>query len=223
MAEATVQLNETVLGYEFTPDGQRRAPAIIVIHEVMGLVDYVKEVARNLSDSGYVAMAVDLFEGKTAKGMEDGRPLRDKVTEDVFKTKIDAGIRYLESRPYISGKTGVIGFCMGGGFALRTTCLFPQKINACVVFYGRIENLELLTSLQAPIMGNFGEEDKNITNWAVERFRPTMERLGKSLDMKVYPGAPHGFHRHTTPHVYRPDAAIDAFQRTLEFFDGTLK
>ena len=223
MAEATVQLNDSVLGYEFTPDNQRRGPAIIVIHEVMGLVDYIKDVGRNLSDAGYVVMAVDLFEGKTAEGMEDGRPLRDKVTEEVFKTKIDAGIRYLESRPYFAGKTGVIGFCMGGGFALRTACLFPQKISACVVFYGRIENLELLTSLQAPVMGNFGEEDKNITAWAVERFRPTMERLGKSLDMKVYPGAPHGFHRHTTPHVYRPDAAIDAFQRTLEFFDGTLK
>ncbi len=223
MAEATVQLNETILGYEFTPDGQRRGPAVIVIHEVMGVVDYVKDVARSLSNAGYVALAVDLFEGKTANGMEDGRPLRDKVTERAFKTKIDAGIRYLESRPYSSGKTGVIGFCMGGGFALRAACLFPQKMSACVVFYGRIENLELLTSLQAPVMGNFGEEDKNITAWAVEKFRPAMERLGKSLDMKVYPGAPHGFHRHTTPHVYRPDSAMDAFQRTLEFFDETLK
>ena len=223
MAEATVQLNESILGYEFTPESQRKAAAIIVIHEVMGLVDYVKDVARSLSDKGFVALAVDLFEGRTAKGMEDGRPLRDKVTEEVFKTKIDAGIRYLELRPYFSGKLGVIGFCMGGGFSLRTACLFPQKISACVVFYGRIDNLELLNSLQAPVLGNFGEEDKNITTWAIELFRPTMERLGNSLDMKVYPGAPHGFHRHTTPHVYRPEAAKDAFQRTLDFFDRTLK
>ncbi len=223
MAEATVQLNESILGYEFTPESQRKAPAVIVIHEVMGVVDYVKDVARSLSDKGFASLAIDLFEGKTAKGMEDGRPLRDKVTEEVFKTKIDAGIRYLESRPYFSGKTGVIGFCMGGGFSLRTACLFPRKINACVVFYGRIDNIELLKSLQAPVLGNFGEEDKNITSWAVEMFRPTMERLGKSLDMKVYPGAPHGFHRHTTPHVYRAEAATDAFQRTLDFFDSTLK
>ena len=223
MAEATVQLNEIILGYEFTPESQRKAPAVIVIHEVMGLVDYVKDVARSLSDKGFAALAIDLFEGKTAEGMEDGRPLRDKVTEEVFKTKIDAGIRYLESRPYFSGKTGVIGFCMGGGFSLRTACLFPQKINACVVFYGRIDNLELLKTLQAPVLGNFGEEDKNITNWAVGMFRPTMKRLGNSLDMKVYPGAPHGFHRHTTPHVYRPEAATDAFQRTLDFFDSNLK
>ena len=223
MAEATVQLNEIILGYEFTPESQRKAPAVIVIHEVMGLVDYVKDVARSLSDKGFASLAIDLFEGKTAEGMEDGRPLKDKVTEEVFKTKIDAGIRYLESRPYFSGKTGVIGFCMGGGFSLRTACLFPKKINACVVFYGRIDNIELLNSLQAPVLGNFGEEDKNITNWAVGMFKPTMERLGKSLDLKVYPGAPHGFHRHTTPHVYRPEAAMDAFQRTLDFFDTTLK
>jgi carboxymethylenebutenolidase len=188
MVEATVQLNESILGYEFTPDAQRKAPAVLVIHEVMGVVDYVKDVARSLSDQGFAALAVDLFEGKTAKGMEDGRPLRDKVTEEVFKTKIDAGIRYLETRPYFSGKLGVIGFCMGGGFSLRTACLFPQKINACVVFYGRIDNLEVLKSLRAPVLGNFGEEDKNITTWAVEMFRPK-----------------------------------DAFQRTLDFFDRTLK
>jgi len=223
MAEATVQLNENTTGYEITPKSDGKAPAVIVIHEVMGLVDYVKEVARSLSDNGCVTLAVDLFEGKTAKGMEDGRPLRDKVTEEIFKTKIDAGIRYLESRPYFSGKIGVIGFCMGGGFSLRAACLFPKKISACVVFYGRIDNLDLLKSLQASVLGNFGEEDKNITTWAIEQFRPTMERLGKSLDMKVYPGAPHGFHRDTTPHAYRPEAAKDAFQRTLDFFDRTLK
>ena len=112
---------------------------------------------------------------------------------------------------------------MGGGFSLRAACLFPQKINACAVFYGRIENLELLKNLHAPVLGNFGEEDKGITTWATEQFRPEMEKLGKSLDMKIYPGAPHGFHRYTTPHVYRPDAARDAFQRTLDFYDKTLK
>lgn len=222
MAEATVNLNEDTVGYEVTPKSDGKAPAVLVIHEVMGLVDYVKEVSRSLSDKGYGALAVDLFEGKTAKGMEDGKPLRDKVTEEVFKTKIDAGIRYLESRPYFAGKIGVIGFCMGGGFSLRAACLFPQKINACAVFYGRIENLELLKNLRAPVLGNFGEEDRGITNWATEQLRPEMEKLGKSLDMKIYPGAPHGFHRYTTPHVYRPDAARDAFQRTLDFYDKTL-
>ncbi|NIO11070.1 MAG: hypothetical protein GTO40_24880 [Deltaproteobacteria bacterium] len=196
---------------------------MIVIHEVMGLVDYIKDVARSLADQGYIALAVDLFEGKTAQGMQDGAPLRDKVTEDVFKTKVDAGIRYLESRPYYSGKMGVIGFCMGGGFSLRTACVFSKKISACAVYYGRINNLELLHGLEAPVLGNFGAEDKNITTWAEEMFRPTMERLGKRLDMKVYPGAPHGFHRHTTPHVYREEAAKNSFQRTLDFFDQTLK
>ena len=86
MAEATVQLNESILGYEFTPDAQRKAPAVIVIHEVMGVVDYVKDVARSLSDKGFVALAVDLFEGRTAKGMVDGWPRRVKVTEEGFKT-----------------------------------------------------------------------------------------------------------------------------------------
>ncbi len=147
MAEATVQLNETVLGYEFTPDGQRRAPAIIVIHEVMGLVDYIKEVARNLSDSGYVAMAVDLFEGKTAKGMEDGRPLRDKVTEEVFKTKIDAGIRYLESRPYICWKNRGHWFLYGRRICSQDRLFIPAKDQVPVLSF--MEGSKTLSSSQA--------------------------------------------------------------------------
>lgn len=195
----------------------------MVVHEIMGLVDYVKGVADSFAEAGFTALAVDFFEGKTAAGMEDGAPLRDKATEEVFRAKMGAGIRYLKSRPYCSGKLGVMGFCMGGGFALWAACLFPQDFQACSVFYGRIRDKGLLKNLKCPVMGNFGAEDKGITAWAVEELDPEMKRLGKRLDMKIYPGAPHGFHRHTTPHVYRPDAAKDAFQRTLGFFAGELK
>jgi len=219
----TVELDRYTLGYEARPEAAEPAPAVLVIHEVTGLIDYVREVADQVARHGFVALAPDLYEGRTATGMEDGAPLRDKVTDDVFRAKIGAAIRYLKSRPYSTEQIGVIGFCMGGGFSLRAACLFPHDINACAIFYGRISDMELVENLQCPVIGNFGEQDRGITEWAVEQLAPTIERLGKSLDMKVYPGAPHGFHRHTTPMVYRPEAAEDAFRRTMDFFGRTLK
>jgi len=223
MAGATVKLNENTLAYEARPDSKVKAPGVVVIHEVTGLVDYIKDVTRSLAEQGYLALAVDLYEGKTASGLEEGKPIRDKITEAVFKAKIGAAIRYLKSSPHSTGQIGVMGFCMGGGFALWAACLFPEDFKACTVFYGRLENLELLRNLHSPVLGNFGAEDKGITTWAVEQFKPAMERLGKRLDMKVYPGAPHGFHRHTAPNVYRPEAAQDAFQRTLNLFAEALR
>jgi carboxymethylenebutenolidase len=106
---------------------------------------------------------------------------------------------------------------------LRTACLLPDDIQACAVFYGRIPDLNLLKSLRAPVIGNFGEEDKGITAWAVGELSPEMQKLGKSLDMKIYHGAPHGFARHVDPKVYRPEAAKDAYQRTVDFFAKNLK
>jgi carboxymethylenebutenolidase len=223
MSGQTVELDRSTVGYEAKPASAEPAPGVLVIHEVTGLIDYIKEVTDRIAGHGFVALAPDLYEGRTASGMEDGAPLRDKVTDDVFRTKIGAGIRHLTSRPYCTGHIGVLGFCMGGGFSLRAACLFPQDIGACAVFYGRIADMQLLDNLRCPVIGSFGEEDKGITTWAIEQLEPAMERLGKLLDMKVYQGAPHGFHRHITPAVYRPEAAEDAFQRTMDFFDRALK
>jgi carboxymethylenebutenolidase len=223
MTDAMVRLDDHTLGYEVRADSGGPRPGVLIIHEVTGLIDHIKETARSLADKGFSTLAVDLYEGRTAKGMEDGAPIRDTITDEVLKTKMGAGARYLRSRSYCAGKVGVIGFCMGGGFSLRTACLLPDDIQACVVFYGRIPDLKLLKGLKAPVLGNFGEEDKGITGWAVGELNPEMQRLGKSLDMKIYPGAPHGFGRHTDPKVYRPEAAKDAFQRTAEFFARHLK
>jgi carboxymethylenebutenolidase len=223
MPGTTVQLDTSTVGYEVKPQGGGAQPAVIVVHEVTGLNDYAKEVAEKVAARGFVALAVDFYEGKTAQGMQDGAPLREKVTEDVFRTKVGAGIRYLKGQPYCNGRLGVTGFCMGGGFALWAACLFPDELMACSMFYGRIGDLGLLQNLKHPVIGNFGAKDAGITTWAGEQFWPEMVKLDKSLDMKVYPGAPHGFARHTDPQTYRPEASDDAFERTFTLFDKALR
>jgi carboxymethylenebutenolidase len=223
MAGTTVQLNPSTVGYEGKPDQPGAQPGVIVIHEVTGLNDYVKEVVANVAQRGFVALAVDLYEGKTAQGMEDGMPLREKVTESVYRDKIGAGIRHLKAQSYCSGRIGVTGFCMGGGFALWAACLFPDDIQACSMFYGRISDLNLLEKLHHPVIGNFGGLDTGISTWAGQEFWPKMRELDKSLDMKLYPGAPHGFARHNDPRAYRKEAADDAFERTFALFNQALR
>jgi carboxymethylenebutenolidase len=222
MPGTTVQLDPSTVGYEARPKAEGPRPGVIVVHEVTGLNDYVKEVAEKVAARGFVALAVDFYEGKTASGMQDGAPLREKVTEDVFRTKVRSGIHYLKSQSYCTGRLGVTGFCMGGGFALWAACLFPDEIQACSIFYGRIGDLGLLQNLKHPVIGNFGAEDTGITTWAGEHFWPEMAKLGKSLDMKLYPGAPHGFARHNDEKAYRREAAEDAFERTFDLFDRAL-
>lgn len=222
MAGEMIRLNGS-MAYEARPEKEGRWPGIVVIHEVMGLNDYVKDVCQKIAGNDFVALAPDFFEGKIAQGMEDGAPLRDAVTDQKFRTAIGASVEYLKSRPYCSGFLGVMGFCMGGGWALKAACMFPEDFNACSVFYGRLTDKELLQQLTCAVVGNFGEEDKNITTWATEEFKPEMTKAGKKVDIKVYPGAPHGFARHTTPNTFKPEAAEDAWNRTLDLFESTLR
>src|SRR5689334_22924191 len=111
--------------------------------------------------------------------MEDGRPLREKVTEEVFRTKIGDAIKHLKSQSYCTGQLGVVGFCMGGGFSLQAACFFPNDIQACSVFYGRID-VALLQQLEAPVVCNFGAKDAGISTWAGQEFWPEAMKLEKA-------------------------------------------
>src|SRR5947207_2943699 len=104
MSGEMVQLDPETMAYEARSEGAESRPGVIIVHEITGLNDYIKMVAQQVADRGFVALAVDLFEGKTAKGMEDGLPLREKVTEDVLRAKIGAGVQYLKARPYCTGR-----------------------------------------------------------------------------------------------------------------------
>jgi carboxymethylenebutenolidase len=223
VAGETVQLNSTTLGYLAHPASGEPQPGVIVIHEVTGLNDYIRQVVDRYAEQGFVALAVDLYEGKTANGMQDGLPLREKVTEDVFRDKIGAGIRHLKSDPRCSGRLGVTGFCMGGGFCLWAACLFPEDLEACSMFYGRIADLTLIERLRHPVIGNFGALDTGISTWVGQDLWPAAMKYEKSLDVKIYPGAPHGFARFNDPVNHRPEAAQDAFERTYALFNRTLR
>ena len=124
-------------GFLARPKSAGSYPAVIIIHEVWGVVDHIKDVSRRLAGEGYVALAVDLFGGKTVSRLEDGRRLREELSEGKIMGDLEGGFDYLQSLEYVHPKRiGSIGFCMGGGLSLLLACR-NKDLAAAVVFYGR--------------------------------------------------------------------------------------
>ena len=217
----------TIGGYLSRPKGEGKFPAVVVIHENRGLVDHIQDVARRLAKAGYVAIAPDLLsrQGGTASfpsasaATEGIRKLDDETSTKDF----DGAVNYLKAQTFVqTNKIGLTGFCWGGGnvllFATRN-----KDIAASVVFYGRNpKNIDDIQNIAGPMLGLYGGEDKGITG-AVPNLEAAMKKYGKSFEYKIYPGAPHAFHNDMNPERYRPDAAQDAWSKTLDFFKKHLQ
>lgn len=211
------------VGFLAKPKNARNSPGVIVIHEIWGVADHIKDVSRRFADAGYVALAVDLFNRKTVLTLEDGRRLRAELSEDRIMGDLKGGFNYLQSLDYVNPKRiGSIGFCMGGGLSLLFACKNPYLAGA-VVFYGRNPSpIELVKEIRCPILGNYAGADMAITESDITLLKETLERYGKTFDIKIYPSAPHAFFNDTRE-SYRKEAAADAWERTLTFFNKYLK
>lgn len=216
-------LRRKTMGFLARPKEAGRYSAVIVIQEIFGLVDHIKDVANRLAREGHVALAVDLFEGKTISKLEEGRSLREKLTEERILADLDGGFNFLKTLSYVDPKhIGSIGFCMGGGFSLLLAC-HNRELAAAVVFYGRNPSpIGLLKNIQCPILGNYAGADLAITEADINLLKQTLTKYGKVFDVKVYPEAPHGFFNDTRE-SYRPEAAKDAWGRTLKFYNRYLE
>jgi carboxymethylenebutenolidase len=216
--------DETISGFLALPSGAGRHPGIVVIHEWWGLNDWVKDETQKLADQGYVALAVDLYRGKVASDPNEAHELMRGLPQDRGIRDLKAGFDFLAARPDVdAGKIGSIGWCMGGGYSLQLAIHEP-RLAACVVNYGAMPtDANDINQIKAPVLGNFGAEDRGITPAAVAAFEKTMQADGKSIDVKEYPGAGHGFENPNNKDGYKPDATADAWTRITAFFAKTLK
>lgn len=206
-----------------TPKASEKYPGVIVIHEIWGLVDHIKDVSIRLAREGYVPLAVDLFEGKTLIRLEDGRKLREQLTEEKTLADLNGGHAYLKTLKNVNPKRiGTVGFCMGGELSLLLACHDPE-IAAAVIFYGRNPTpIDLVRNVQCPILGNYAGADQAISEADINLLKETLTKYEKTFDIKTYPDASHGFFNDTRER-YRPDAAKDAWQRVLKFYSKYLK
>ncbi|MDX6380567.1 MAG: carboxymethylenebutenolidase [Rubrobacteraceae bacterium] len=250
-------------GYLALPGGgESGLPGVIVIHEIWGLDEHIKDVARRLAAEGYVALAPDLYTGEWREVMSEERimagitfmrsasqeiqrdpeklesALSAKPQEERDATKmlmsvmspnqrqsfardLLGSLAYLQERPEVDEeKIGSLGFCMGGAISGILATLSPE-LRASVIFYGQNPPLEHVPDIHASVLGLYGGDDPRITD-NVPEFLEAMEKAGKNFSYHVYPDAPHAFFNDTRPN-YRSEAARDAWERVLAFFEDTLK
>ncbi len=219
--------DERVAGYLALPHGKGPFPGLVVVHEWWGQNAWAREKADAFAAKGYAALAVDLYRGKVAEDPETAHELSRALPNDRAARDLGAAFAYLAGRGDVDpARIGVVGWCMGGGFALDLAEEEP-RVAAVVVYYGRLPTeASTIARLKAPVLGNFGAEDKGIPPESVREFGAKAEQAGVKTDLKIYAGAGHAFAsspRGPMAKAYRPDAAKDADARTDAFLARTLK
>jgi carboxymethylenebutenolidase len=210
-------------GYLATPT-QGSGPGVIVIQEWWGLVDHIKDLCDRFADEGFVALAPDLYHGKSTKSPDEAGKLMMAMRVDEAERDLSAAAQYLSTLDSTtSKKVGVVGFCMGGALALYAATK-NQQVGACVVFYGGHPKVKPdLPNLHAPVLGLYGEKDASVTPAVAHELERQVKALGKQIDVVIYPGAGHAFFNDMRPEVYNAEAAADAWRRTIAFLRENLR
>jgi carboxymethylenebutenolidase len=214
---------DQVVAYLARPQGPGPFPALVVIHEWWGLNDQVRGMANQLARQGYLALAVDLYQGKRADTPEQAHELMRGLPEDRALRDLAAAVTYLKASPYVKpDRIGSIGWCMGGGYSLKLAMTEPT-LAACAVYYGALPSEpESLASIKAPVIGFFGEKDEGIPEASVLAFETAMQKQGKAVEVHVYRNAGHAFANAEGP-SYRREASEDAWSKLMAFFGKHLK
>jgi carboxymethylenebutenolidase len=215
-----------VTGYLARPKGsdRKKLPALIVIHEWWGLNANVRDEAERLAGEGYVALAVDLYQGVTA----DAPPAAMKLSRGLTENPGPAEDNLTQAYAYLTQdlrapRVGTIGWCLGGRWSFRTAQLFPADVDATVIYYGSVKADDAdVAKLRMPVLGLFGSKDRVVPLPMVQAFETQAQRLGRDVTIKVYEGADHAF-ANPSGTAYDAPAAEDAWARTTAFLAANLK
>jgi carboxymethylenebutenolidase len=206
--------------------GGHQHPAVIVVQEWWGLDEHIKGIARRLAAEHYFAIAPDLYSrqgGKVTKDPNIASELMGGLKQSDGIDDLLSTIDWLKLQNSVRGThIGVMGFCMGGSYAMTLPCV-SRDIKAAAPFYGEIPADEKLQKLNCPVFYAYGENDGWIQRKDVDRLANALRKLNKSGEVKVYAGCAHGFFNDTRADVYSANAADDAWQRSLKLFEQNLK
>lgn len=226
--------------FTYAPDGGEKRPAVIVIQEIFGVNDHMKDVANRFAEAGFVAAAPDLFhrEGKGTivpfDDMAKGAGIRGKLSNDDIKNDVAATIEYLKSQPNVDGDNiGIVGYCFGGFVSYMSAAEVPG-ITAAAIYYGggilprpdapadAPRYLDgSVDKINVPLIGFWGDQDGGIPVANVDAIEAALKAAGKDYESHTYEGAGHGFFCDDRG-SYNEAAAKDAFPRTVEFFKKNL-
>ena len=211
---------DTVTAYIAYPERPQPAPAVIVIHEIFGMSDFIRQTTEQLAKDGFVAIAPDLLSrpGGTPATPDSARKLIATLNADTVTADLDATRAYLKTlKPVRASEIGIIGFCWGGGQSFRYATNSPE-LKAFVVCYGPSPNPADMGKIRAKGLGVYAENDARI-NAGLPDAAAAMRTAGKEYPYTVYPGVGHGFLRTRE----KPEVADSAWSAVIRFFRAQLK
>ncbi|SVA63648.1 uncharacterized protein METZ01_LOCUS116502 [marine metagenome] len=212
-------------GYLALPDGDGPHPAVILVHEWDGLKDRVRQVADALAAEGYVALAADLFQGRTGSNPDENRALiqEARANMDQVVTNLNVSATYLRDRVDTSGKVAVMGWCFGGGIALSYG-LDGDMHEGTAMFYGQlVQDPEMLQRITHEVYGTFAAEDAGIPPQDVEQFVEALRTANIENDVHIYDEVNHGFWLFVDQEpATRTEPALNAWQRLKSYLSRTL-
>ncbi len=218
-------MHETVRFSNGKASGHLERPAkpstagVVVIQEWWGLVPHIKDVAARVAKAGYLALAPDLYHGKSTVEAEEAQHLMQGLDWSLAVREITAAVAFLREQG--CKKVGVVGFCMGG--ALSVLAAANAGVDAAVAFYGFPPDTAAIDKPCPPTQIFFGanEDFFNVPN--AQAWAKAQAAQGKASAVTVYPGAGHAFFNDTRKDVYHAAAAKDAWAKTLAHFETCLR
>lgn len=209
--------------YQVGPKGDKKVPAVIVIHEVWGLNPHIEDVARRLAVEDFLAMAPDALTplGGTPQDPNKARPMFQQLDGDATIKNYVAAVKYLQTHPRSTGNVGVIGFCWGGGIANQVAVNTPD-LKAAVPFYGMQPASEDVPKIKASLLLHYAGNDERI-NKGIPEFEGALKKASIDYRLYMYEGANHAFHNDTNIERYNKEAAQLAWKRTIAFLKEKLK
>lgn len=207
-------------------------PVVLVVQEIFGVHEHIKDICRRFAKLGYFAIAPELFarQGDVSR-MPDSKEISAKVASKVPDAQVMADLDAAVAWAKASGKgnvakLGITGFCWGGRFVWLYAAHNPQ-LKAGVAWYGRLTGnrtelepkypVDVAGALKAPVLGLYGGDDPGIPLYTVEEMRKALKAAGSPSEIIVYPGAPHAFHADYRP-SYRRESAEDGWKRLQAWF-----
>ena len=234
-----MKTSEVPLGFLALPE-QGPSPGVVMIHDVWGLSAHTRDYASRLASEGFAVLAIDLYRRARPEKIEDPGTWMRALSDLQVLADLGLGQGFLASLPETNGRVGVLGFCMGGMDALMAGCA-DLGFAASVPFYGLLshahgilhdpagldpavkrEPLAMAGDLRCPMLAFFGDQDTFIPLDDVRKLERAVARSGAGAEIVIVPGAGHAFMNDTRPDAYRPEAAADAWRRTVAFLRARL-
>ena len=231
MAGRMIEFEDTgapASGYLATLDAGT-GPGVVVLHAWWGLTEPFRQVCDRLAEAGFVALAPDLYRGKTATTIEEAEALAKALNQEEERVRGDlrGAVRSLRQHAYPGradgrGTLGVVGFSLGGAYALDLSVNLPDEIAAVVIFYTTYPGLDYRRA-QATYLGHFAEQDPFEPAEAVAAMEQELQAAGRPATFYTYPGTTHWFFEANRLDAYNAAAAALAWERTIAFLNTELR